>query len=87
MPSGTTPPPIVHGIVNDESQDRGLVLAPAVASVSYELRDNLGAGTFGHVFMARDTNLDRDVAIKVLMPQHATNHEIVQRFIQEARAA
>src|ERR1051326_4457137 len=87
LPSGTTPPPIVHGVVNPESQDRGLVLAPGGRVGKYELKEKLGQGTFGYVFVARDTNLDRDVAIKVLMPQHATNQEIVQRFILEARAA
>jgi serine/threonine protein kinase len=52
----------------------------------YELRDKLGRGAFGVVFTARDPSLDRDVAIKVLRPTHLTNPEIVQRFLQEARA-
>jgi serine/threonine protein kinase len=52
----------------------------------YELRDKLGRGAFGVVFTARDPSLDRDVAIKVLRPTHLTNQEIVQRFLQEARA-
>jgi serine/threonine protein kinase len=87
LPSGTTPPPIVHGLVNEGSQERGLVLAPGGRLGKYELKEKLGQGTFGYVFVAHDTNLDRDVAIKVLMPQHATNPEIVKRFILEARAA
>jgi serine/threonine-protein kinase len=52
----------------------------------YELRHKLGRGAFGVVFTARDPSLDRDVAIKVLRPSHLTNSEIVQRFLQEARA-
>jgi serine/threonine protein kinase len=52
----------------------------------YELRDKLGRGAFGVVFTARDPSLDREVAIKVLRPTHRANQEIVQRFLQEARA-
>jgi len=52
----------------------------------YELRDKLGRGAFGVVYTARDPNLDRDVAIKVLRPTHLTNPTIVARFLQEARA-
>lgn len=52
----------------------------------YTLRDKLGRGAFGVVFTARDPSLDRDVAIKVLRPTHLANQEIVQRFLQEARA-
>jgi serine/threonine protein kinase len=52
----------------------------------YELRDKLGRGAFGVVFTARDPSLDRDVAVKVLRPTHLTNQDIVQRFLQEARA-
>ena len=52
----------------------------------YKLRDKLGRGAFGVVFTAHDPSLDRDVAIKVLRPTHLTNQEIVQRFLQEARA-
>jgi serine/threonine-protein kinase len=52
----------------------------------YELRDKIGRGAFGVVYTARDPSLERDVAIKVLRPTHLTNHGIVQRFLQEARA-
>ncbi|MEO8702339.1 MAG: serine/threonine-protein kinase [Kofleriaceae bacterium] len=53
----------------------------------YELKDKLGQGTFGLVFTARDTDLDRDVAIKILNPSHQTNGDILHRFLQEARAS
>ena len=52
----------------------------------YELRERLGRGAFGVVYTARDPSLDRDVAIKVLRPNHLRNPTIVQRFLQEARA-
>ena len=41
-----------------------------VESASTSSREKLGQGTFGLVFTARDTDLDRDVAIKVLNPAH-----------------
>jgi serine/threonine-protein kinase len=64
-----------------------LVLAPGGRVGKYELRQKLGMGTFGLVFSAHDTDLDRDVALKVLNPTHVTNRDVVQRFLQEARAS
>ncbi len=52
----------------------------------YEIESPLGAGGMGEVYRARDTRLDRTVAIKVL-PQHlADTPEAKQRFEREARA-
>jgi len=69
---------------------RGSGRSPTVSSRGrigkYELRERLGKGAFGVVFTARDPSLDRDVAIKVLRPNHLRNPTIVQRFLQEARA-
>jgi serine/threonine-protein kinase len=53
----------------------------------YEIRSLLGMGGMGEVYLAQDRELDRTVAIKVLAERVASNHERVQRFIQEARAA
>ncbi len=53
----------------------------------YELVQQLGAGGFGLVFLARDLELGRDCALKFLLPEHTGNAEHVQRFLQEARAA
>src|SRR6185436_2428691 len=64
-----------------------VVLAPGGRVGKYELRERLGMGTFGLVFTAHDLELDRDVAFKVLNPTHATNRDVVQRFLQEARAS
>src|SRR5262245_18191938 len=51
----------------------------------YEIRDLLGAGGMGEVYRARDTRLDRDVALKVL-PDHLAGHgEQLARFEREAQ--
>ncbi len=52
----------------------------------YEIVAPAGAGGMGEVYKARDTRLDRTVAVKVL-PPHLTEHpEVRQRFEREARA-
>jgi serine/threonine-protein kinase len=53
----------------------------------YELGDELGEGGMATVFRARDRELRRDVAVKVLFPHLARRAEIVRRFHREARAA
>ncbi|MGE0101224.1 MAG: protein kinase [Blastocatellales bacterium] len=53
---------------------------------AYEILAPLGAGGMGEVYRARDTRLDREVAIKVLPADFANNEDRLQRFEQEARA-
>ncbi len=66
---------------------RGTALAPGAQIGRYVLMDKLGQGSFGLVFTARDTVLDRAVAIKVLNPAHQYNPDVVRRFLQEALAS
>jgi len=53
----------------------------------YELVEALGKGAMGVVYHARDPLLDRDVALKVMLPQIAGEPEQKHRFEREARAA
>jgi serine/threonine-protein kinase len=53
----------------------------------YEIRSQLGAGGMGEVYLARDTELDRTVALKVLPGDVAADQQRMLRFVQEARAA
>jgi eukaryotic-like serine/threonine-protein kinase len=52
----------------------------------YEITELLGAGGMGEVYRAKDSRLDRSVAIKVLPPHIAADEEGRQRFDREARA-
>jgi serine/threonine protein kinase len=53
----------------------------------YEVLEKLGEGGMGVVYKARDTHLDRSVAIKVLPPEAVADPERKLRFVQEAKAA
>jgi serine/threonine protein kinase len=53
----------------------------------YRLMAELGRGGMGVVYKARDTHLDRAVAIKVLPPELVADPERQRRFVQEAKAA
>ncbi len=63
-----------------------MALAPASRLGPYEILAPLGAGGMGEVYRARDTRLDRIVAIKVLPSHVADRPDLRQRFEREARA-
>ena len=60
-------------------------IVPGSRLGAYEIRERLGAGGMGEVYLARDTKLDRDVAVKVLLPAVANDPERLARFAREAR--
>ncbi|MFD0349182.1 serine/threonine-protein kinase [Kitasatospora aburaviensis] len=53
----------------------------------YLLEAKLGEGGFGVVWQARDSNIGRRVAVKVLSEEKARDEEAVQRFVREAKTA
>jgi len=61
-------------------------LAPGARLGPYEVVGLIGAGGMGEVYKARDTRLDRTVALKVLPAAFATDPTLHARFEREARA-
>ena len=66
---------------------RDVSLPPGTRFGPYQIQSPLGVGGMGEVYRARDTRLNRDVAIKVLPGSLAGDAGRLQRFEQEARAA
>ena len=64
----------------ESQQKQGHVLAER-----YEILSEIGRGGFGMVYRARQLNVDREVAIKVLPPQFMAVADVVERFKREAK--
>src|SRR5450631_3392808 len=63
-----------------------MALASGTKLGPYEIQSPLGAGGMGEVYRARDTRLDRDVAIKVLPGNLSSDASLKQRLEREAKA-
>src|SRR5580765_7970015 len=64
-----------------------MMLAAGTKLGRYEIRAKIGEGGMGEVYLARDTQLHRKVALKVLPADVAANQDRMRRFKQEAQAA
>ena len=62
-----------------------MALSPGTKLGPYEILSPLGAGGTGEVYRARDTRLDRIVAVKILPTHLSSDSEFKQRFEREAR--
>jgi tetratricopeptide (TPR) repeat protein/TolB-like protein len=78
-PAGTSDRP------RESGPDRVHALAPGSLIGPYELVEMIGAGGMGEVYRARDPRLDRDVALKILPSDLASDPERRERFLREAR--
>jgi len=63
-----------------------MALTPGSRLGPYEIQSPLGTGGMGEVYKARDTRLDRTVAIKILPAQLASGPQFRDRFEREAKA-
>src|SRR5262245_24206788 len=63
-----------------------MALSPGLRLGPYEITSPIGAGGMGEVYRAKDTRLDRTVAIKVLPSHLSDKPELRERFEREARA-
>jgi predicted ATPase/serine/threonine protein kinase len=64
-----------------------MTLAPGTKLGPFEIVARLGAGGMGEVYRARDSRLDRSVAIKILSAAFSADSDRLRRFEQEARSA
>jgi len=84
----STPASARSGAATSPSSSRGTIaVGPGTALGRYQIEDEIGAGGMATVFRARDPQLRRDVAIKVMFPHLAKKPEVARRFQREARAA
>jgi len=64
------------------------VMAPSsLVADRYEIRRRLGRGGMGHVYLATQTSVNREVALKTLRRKLHGDRTALRRFYQEARAA
>jgi serine/threonine protein kinase len=70
-----------------EQVNQGPLELTGRALLHYRVDEKIGEGGMGVVYKARDTHLDRFVAIKVLPPDRIADPERRRRFVQEAKAA
>ncbi len=62
-------------------------LVGRVLGGKYELEETIGEGSMGRVYAARQLELDKEVAVKVLHPHIAADPKVAKRFQREARTA
>ena len=74
-------------LTNDQGGPRQEVLNKGQRFGAYVILDSIGSGGMGEVYLARDTRLDRTVALKVLSPDISQDKRRMQRFLQEAKVA
>ncbi|MDG2222407.1 MAG: serine/threonine-protein kinase, partial [Rubripirellula sp.] len=58
---------------------------PPESNPRYELQDEIARGGMGAILRAKDKDLGRNIAVKVLLDQHKVKPKVIQRFIEEAQ--
>src|SRR4051812_19381595 len=63
------------------------LLAPGAVLAGYRIESVVGRGGMGVVYRARELDLDRVIALKVIAPELVEDPDVRERFLREARAA
>src|SRR5262249_1037353 len=87
MASDTPSTPHAPGDRGPRSDARADQERRTVRMGKYEVVQHIATGGLGAVYRARDTEANRDVALKVLLPEMATRPHMLERFKREARNA
>jgi serine/threonine-protein kinase len=80
----------IRRVLNRQAQERQaaeIARAPNRRIGDFELLRKLGQGSMGTVYLVRQLSQNRPVALKILPPDLAHDHEFLERFRREARAA
>ena len=80
-------PPDAPGVSPGHDEERGLAEIGTILGGRYRLVELLGQGGMATIFRAVDTQLGRDVAVKLLRPEYLRDPDFSSRFRQEAQAA
>lgn len=62
-----------------------MVISDKSAVKGYELLGPIGEGAYGIVYRARQPFIDRDVALKVILPEFASQHKVFRQLTLEER--
>lgn len=73
--------------VIDEGEETGADVRLGEVLRGYRLLERLGAGSMGIVYLGEHVEIGKQAAVKVLRPSLSNRREVVDRFLQEARAA
>ncbi|MBI3863029.1 MAG: protein kinase [Planctomycetia bacterium] len=87
--------PRVHLLDDEPFSDSGPVVRPASAEMPepsdrlarLQLLGEVARGGMGVIIKGRDSDLGRDLAVKVLLEQHRENPDLIRRFVEEAQIA
>jgi len=79
-------PALVHAVSRTDTNSRTSVLPPGTKLGPYVVQSLIGAGGMGEVYRARDTRLNRLVALKILLASSSSDELRRQRLHREARA-